>query len=65
MRNKIYVMGIEISPIYIILRSIIQFNNINSVIRTIFIIVYVIDCLYETYCLIILFRSDEWIIRKI
>lgn len=33
MRNKIKIMGIEISPIYIVLRSIIQFNNINLVIR--------------------------------
>lgn len=65
MRNKIQIMGIEISPIYIVLRSIIQFNNINSVIRTIFVIVYVIDCLYETYYLIILFRSEEYKIRKI
>ena len=65
MRNKIKIMGIEISPIYIVLRSIIQFNNINSVIRTIFVIVYVIDCIYETYYLIILFRSEEWKIRKI
>lgn len=65
MRNKFSIMGIEISPIYIVLRSIIQFNNINSVIRTIFVIVYVIDCLYETYYLIILFRSGEYKIRKI
>lgn len=65
MRNKFSIMGIEISPIYIVLRSIIQFNNINSVIRTIFVIVYVIDCLYETYYLIILFRSEEYKIRKI
>lgn len=65
MRNKFSIMGIEISPIYIVLRSIIQFNNINSVIRTIFVIVYVIDCLYETYYLIILFRSEKYKIRKI
>lgn len=65
MRNKIQIMGIEISPIYIVLRSIIQFNNINSVIRTIFVIVYVIDCIYETYWLIILFRCEEYKIRKI
>lgn len=65
MRNKIQIMGIEISPIYIVLRSIIQFNNINSVIRTIFVIVYVIDCIHETYWLFILFRCEQYKIRKI
>lgn len=65
MRNKIRIMGIEISPIYIVLRSIIQFNNINSVIRTIFVIVYVIDCIYKTYWLFILFRCEQYKIRKI
>lgn len=65
MRNKIQIMGIEISPIYIVLRSIIQFNNINSAIRTIFVIVYVIDCIYETYWLFILFRCEQYKIRKI
>ena len=65
MRNKIQIMGIEISPIHIVLRSIIQFNHINSVIRTIFVIVYVIYCIYETYWLFILFRCEQYKIRKI
>lgn len=65
MRNKIMIMGIDISPISIIGRTIMLFNNINPIIRAIICIAFTIDCIYESYCLIKLFRSDEYKIRKI
>ena len=40
------------------------FRNINYL-HSIICILFIIDCIYESYCLIKLFRSDEYKIRKI
>lgn len=65
MRNKFSIMGVEISPLAIIGRTIMLFDNTNPIIRAIICIVFTIDCIYESYCLFVLFRSDEYKIRKI
>ena len=65
MRNKFSMMGIEISPLAIIGRTIMLFNDINPIIRAIICIAFTIDCIYESYCLFLLFRSEEYKICKI
>ena len=65
MRNKLNVAGIYINPIQLLCKLIFMLNDINPVIRIIFVIVYIIGFIKIMYELIILTKEGFFTIRKI
>ena len=65
MRNKLNIAGIYINPIQLLCKMIFMLNNINPVIRIIFVIIYIIGFIKIMYELIILTKEGFFTIRKI
>lgn len=65
MRNKLNIAGIYINPIQLLCKMIFMLNNINPIIRIIFVIIYIIGFIKIMYELIILTKEGFFTIRKI